>query len=46
MTGVATLLFNYLRTPSPVVTVFVYASLVITLVSGIDYLRRSARTLP
>jgi cardiolipin synthase len=46
MTGVATLLFNYLRTPSPVVTVFVYASLVITLVSGIDYLRRSARALP
>jgi len=46
VTGVATLLFNYLRTPSPVVTVCVYASLVITLVSGIDYLRRSARSLP
>ena len=46
VTGVATLLFNYLRTPSPVVTVCVYASLVITLISGIDYLRRSARSLP
>ena len=46
VTGVATLLFNYLRTPSPVVTICVYASLVITLVSGIDYLRRSARSLP
>jgi cardiolipin synthase len=46
MTGVATLLFNYLRTSSPVVTILVYASLVITLVSGIDYLRRSARSLP
>jgi cardiolipin synthase len=46
MTGVSTLLFNYLRTPSAVVTTFVYASLVITLVSGIDYLRRSARSLP
>lgn len=46
VTGVATLLFNYLRTPSPVVTVCVYASLAITLISGIDYLRRSARSLP
>ena len=46
LTGVATLLFNYLRTPSPVVTILVYASLVITLVSGVDYLRRSARSLP
>lgn len=46
LTGVVTLLFNYLRQPSPVVTIFVYASLAITLVSGIDYLRRSARSLP
>lgn len=46
LTGIATLLFNYLRQPSPVVTVFVFASLAITLVSGIDYLRRSARSLP
>ena len=46
MTGVATLWFNYLRTPSPVVTAFIYASLAITVVSGVDYLRRSARSLP
>ncbi len=46
LTGVATLLFNYLRQPSPVVTIFVFASLAITLISGIDYLRRSARSLP
>lgn len=45
-TGVATLFFNYLRLVSPVITVLVYASLIITLVSGIDYLRRSARSLP
>jgi cardiolipin synthase len=46
LTGVATLLFNYLRQPSPVVTVLVFASLAITLISGIDYLRRSARSRP
>lgn len=46
VTGVATLLFNYLGSPSAVVTTLVYASLVITLISGIDYLRRSARSLP
>ena len=46
LTGVATLFFNYLRTSSPVVTSLVYASLVITIVSGVDYLRRSARSLP
>lgn len=46
VTGVVTLFFNYFRNASPVVTFFVYASLVITLVSGVDYLRRSARSLP
>jgi cardiolipin synthase (CMP-forming) len=36
-TGVVALYFNYLARPSPVVTVFVYASLVITLVSAFHY---------
>jgi cardiolipin synthase len=38
MTGVITLYFNYLETASPVIAVFVYASLVITVVSAFDYL--------
>ncbi len=46
LTGVVTLYFNYLRVTSPIVTGFVYATLVITLVSGFDYVRRSTRTLP
>lgn len=46
LTGVVTLYFNYLRVTSPVVTGFVYLTLVITLVSGFDYVRRSTRTLP
>jgi cardiolipin synthase len=46
MTGVATLFFNYFRQASALVTVLIYASLLITLISGIDYLRRSARSLP
>ena len=37
LTGVIALYFNYLEQPSPVVTVFVYASLVITLVSAFHY---------
>ena len=37
LTGVIALYFNYLEQPSPVVTVFVYASLVITLVSAAHY---------
>ncbi len=36
-TGVVALYFNYLARPSPIVTVFVYASLVITLVSAFHY---------
>ena len=40
-----TLLFNYLREPSLVVTVLVYASLVITLVSGIHYVLLTTRLL-
>lgn len=46
LTGVVTLYFNYLGVRSAVVTAFVYAALVMTLVSGFDYVRRSARTLP
>ena len=46
LTGVVTLYYNYLRVTSPIVTGFVYATLVITLVSGFDYVRRSTRTLP
>jgi cardiolipin synthase len=38
MTGVAALYFNYLNRASPIVTAFVYASLVITIVSAAHYL--------
>jgi len=37
LTGVITLYFNYLERPSPVVGLFVYASLAITLVSAFHY---------
>jgi cardiolipin synthase (CMP-forming) len=37
LTGVAALYFNYLDRPSGLVTAFVYASLVITFVSGLHY---------
>jgi hypothetical protein len=37
LTGVVTLYFNYLERPSVVVTIFVYASLAITLVSAFHY---------
>jgi len=37
LTGVVTLYFNYLARPSGVVTIFVYASLAITLVSAFHY---------
>jgi cardiolipin synthase len=40
VTGVITLYFNYLGRPSPVVDVFVYASLAITVVSAAHYLGR------
>ena len=39
VTGVVTLYFNYLGYASPVVTAFVYGSLVITVLSGLNYLR-------
>lgn len=38
LTGVITLYFNYLGRPSPTISAFVYASLVITLVSAFHYL--------
>lgn len=38
LTGVVTLYYNYLDVRTPVVTVFVYASLVITLISAFHYL--------
>lgn len=46
ITGVVTLYFNYRREASPVVGQLVLVSLVITLVSGFDYVRRSTRSLP
>src|SRR4029079_3968006 len=48
LTAGVTLFFNYLNRPSVWVRAFVYASLVITLMSGVDYLfkvmRRGADT--
>lgn len=38
LTGVITLYFNYLGRPSPAISAFVYASLVITFVSAFHYL--------
>jgi cardiolipin synthase len=38
MTGVITLYFNYLDVRSPIITLFVYASLIITFVSAFHYL--------
>lgn len=43
LTGVVTLYFNYLGRPSSVVSVFVYASLVITFVSAFHYLGQILR---
>jgi len=39
VTGVVTLSFNFLGYASPVVTAFVYGSLIITVVSGLNYQR-------
>jgi cardiolipin synthase (CMP-forming) len=43
LTGVVTLYFNYLDRPSQVVTVCIYASLAITLISAADYARQVLR---
>lgn len=43
VTGVVTLYYNYLDVATPIVSVFVYASLVITVVSAVHYLIRVFR---
>lgn len=45
MTCVVVMYYNYLGRPSPVVDAFIWASLGITLVSGIDYVFRIARIM-
>ena len=45
LTAVAAMLFNYLGRHSVVVDVFVYASLVITLVSSLHYIWHAARII-
>jgi cardiolipin synthase len=45
LTAVVAMLFNYLGYHSPVVDVFVYASLLITLVSGLHYIWHTARAI-
>jgi cardiolipin synthase (CMP-forming) len=45
VTCVVVMYYNYLGRPSPVVDAFVWASLAITLVSGIDYVFRVARII-
>jgi cardiolipin synthase (CMP-forming) len=45
LTAVVTLYFNYLGRVSPVVTVFVYAALAITLLSGLHYAARAAHII-
>jgi cardiolipin synthase (CMP-forming) len=45
VTGVVTLLFNFLDRQSAAVTACVYASLVITIVSGVDYVRQGTHII-
>ena len=45
VTCVVVMYYNYLGRPSPVVDAFIWASLAITLVSGIDYVYRVARII-
>lgn len=45
LTAVAAMLFNYLRYHSTIVDVFVWASLAITLVSSLHYIRHAARII-
>ncbi|MBI3493995.1 MAG: CDP-alcohol phosphatidyltransferase family protein [Acidobacteria bacterium] len=45
LTAVAAIFFNYFRVHSVVVDLFVYASLVITLVSGVHYIWHAARVV-
>jgi membrane-bound metal-dependent hydrolase YbcI (DUF457 family) len=44
-TGVAVLIANYIGRPMPFVTAFVYASLAITLASGVDYILKVGRVI-
>jgi phosphatidylglycerophosphate synthase len=43
LTGIVTLYFNYLGQKTPIVGVFVYGSLVITLISAFHYLIKVIR---
>jgi cardiolipin synthase (CMP-forming) len=43
LTAVASMFFNYLRVHSIVVDLFIYASLIITLISGFHYIWHAAR---
>ena len=45
LTAVVAMLFNYLGYHSPVVDVFIYSSLLITLVSGLHYIWHTARAI-
>ena len=45
LTCVVVMYFNYLGTTSPLVDAFIWGSLVITLISGIDYVFRVARII-
>jgi cardiolipin synthase len=45
VTCVVVMFYNYLGRPSPVVDAFIWASLVVTLASGIDYIFRVARVI-
>ncbi len=45
LTGGITLYFNYLQRSSPLVTVCIYASLFMTLLSGLHYMARAARVV-
>jgi cardiolipin synthase len=45
LTCVVVMYFNYLGTPSPVVDLFIWGALAITLASGIDYVFRVARII-
>jgi len=45
VTSVVVMLFNFLRQTSPLVTVCIYASLAVTLISGIHYITHAARII-
>ncbi|HSL23355.1 MAG TPA: CDP-alcohol phosphatidyltransferase family protein [Vicinamibacterales bacterium] len=45
VTGVVTLTFNYLNRPSALVTICVYGSLFVTIVSGVHYVRHGLQII-